>query len=353
MIIKYKEMINIAYENINLWFAKDKKNKITTVDEVTEENKSTYYCPLCNSEVIPKAIKKNAKMTSHFAHIDRSKCDSEHMIHWWFKHKFLIAGDKFVVKSDQEQDYICKEVLIEKEYDVDDKVYKPDVTVITECGKTIFFEMAYSNKKKIEEYLGVWLDIGNTVVEVDIKDLISSNISSANRFNALFYNGKCFNVKKNNTYYNIIGKHKESVYRSDFSQSKKDSLQRLDWFWLDTVKYSKGEVDIEYMVDLIDSIKEKDEESIIKKILQKATCSDLNQDYCHYKAKRIMEYAQTHLIDSNKYSISSGVMDKDFYCDYKNFYVFVKFSHTYTAYDVTTSTVEGILESMRISEYIY
>lgn len=122
---------------------------------------------------------------------------------------------------------------------------------------------------------------------------------------------------------------------------------------MDTVKYKKGEVDIEYMVDLIDSIKEKDEESIIKKILQKATCSDLNQDYCHYKAKRIMEYAQTHLIDSNKYSISSGVMDKDFYCDYKNFYVFVNFNHTGIAYNVTTNTIEETLESMKMSKYIY
>lgn len=346
-------MIDIIYENINLWFAKDKKNNIITIDEVNEENKDTYYCPLCVSEVIPKAIKKNAKMTPHFAHIDRSKCDSESVIHWWFKYKFLLAGDKFVVKTDQEQNYICKEILIEKEYAVDDKIYKPDVTVITTCGKTIFFEMAYSNKKKIEEYLGIWLDIGSTVVEVDIKNLINSNISSANKFKALFYNGKCFNVKKNNTYYNIIGKHKENVYRSNLSQNKKDSLQMLDWFWLDTVRYKKGEVDIEYMVDLIDSITEKDEESIIKNILQRAMCSDLNQDYCHYKAKRVMEYAQTHLIDSDKYSISSGVMDKDFYCHYKNFYVFVNFNHTSIAYDITTNTIEETLESMKMSKYIY
>lgn len=297
----------MAYENINLWFAKDKNSNIITVDEVTEENKSTYYCPLCNSEVIPKAIKKNAKITSHFAHIDKSKCNSESMIHWWFKHKYLLAGDKFIVKSDYEQEYICKEVLVEKEYAVGDKTYKPDVTVITECGKTIFFEMAYSNKKKIEEYLDMWIELGNVVVEVDLKMLINSNTTKTiNIFNALFYNGKCFNVKKNNSYYNTVGKYKENVYKKGISQEKKDSLRKLDWFWIDTFRYKKGEIDIEYMTDTIESVLDANDKDILYEIIQKPRCNDLYRDYLINKLQLIKKRSFYNSSDDFIYTISNS-----------------------------------------------
>jgi len=56
--------------NINLWFAKNTNNDIVTINEIeVKNNKEKYYCPLCGSEVIPKAT--NSKLiTAHFAHID-------------------------------------------------------------------------------------------------------------------------------------------------------------------------------------------------------------------------------------------------------------------------------------------
>jgi competence CoiA-like predicted nuclease len=194
-------------DNVKLWFARDQNNEIITISDINENNKhNKYICPMCSSNLIPKAI-KSKQITSHFVHIDASKCNSETMIHFWFKNKFLQCGDKFSIVSDKERQYICKEVLVEQSYIINGKTYKPDITVITECNKTIYFEMKYSNKKQAKDYIDIWLELKNIVIEIDIKKLI--NRDKIPTFTALFYNGKCFNIKKNDLYYNIIGRYKE------------------------------------------------------------------------------------------------------------------------------------------------
>lgn len=276
-------------DNVKLWFAKNNDDQVITINEVSEENKNnTYSCPMCGSKLIPKAI-KSKQVTSHFAHVDVSKC-GESMIHWWFKHKFLEKGDRFIVKSDIEEHYICKDVLVEKEYTVEDKTYKPDVTVITECGNIIYFEMAFSNKKKVKDYLDIWLELKNIVVEVDIKDLMSKGEIST--FKALFYEGECHNVKKNDTYYNTIGKYKEEKLKGEVGKELKERIQKLDWFWDDVLRYRNGEVDIEYMSNLINSFN-GEVKIIIDNILSKQNCSklvsDLNNYYLEIKNKEKLE----------------------------------------------------------------
>jgi predicted RNA-binding Zn-ribbon protein involved in translation (DUF1610 family) len=269
----------LSYDNVKLWFAKTDNEKIITIDEINDSNKNnTYTCPMCGSELIPKAI-KSKQITSHFAHVDASRCNSETMIHWWFKHKFIEVGDTFTVVSDKERQYICKEVLTEQTYLVDDKVYRPDITILTECGKTIYFEMAFSNKKKIQDYIDFWLELKNIVVEVDIKKLMSRDTVPA--FKALFYEGKCFNMKKNDLYYNTIGKYKVRL-NSNLNDSLRERIKKLDWFWNDIFKYKKGEIDINHLVNLIDSIDDEDKH-IVFNILNKPTCIDIYKDYTQYK----------------------------------------------------------------------
>jgi predicted RNA-binding Zn-ribbon protein involved in translation (DUF1610 family) len=284
----------LSYDNVKLWFAKNENGNIITIDDINDENKSnTYSCPMCASNLIPKAT-KSIKITSHFAHVDASKCNSETMIHWWFKNKFLEKGDNFIVVSDKERKYICKEVLIEQSYVLNDgKIYNPDVTVITECGNTIYFEMDYSNKKKVEDYIDIWLELKNIVVEVDIKMLMSKN--EVPTFKALFYDGKCFNIKRNDTYYNTIGKFKEEKTHGDVNGKLKETIQKLDWFWNDTFRYKNMEVDIKHMVDLIDCI-DGEEKKIVDKILSKQSCSQLYSDYQQFK-KKIYERELKKLTD--------------------------------------------------------
>lgn len=279
----------MSYNNVNLWFAKDENNNIITINEIDSNNKGKYHCPLCGSDVIPKAIKEDAQITSHFAHIDKSKCNGESMVHFWFKNKFLVPGDKFTIKTDVQKEYICKEVLIEQIYQTEIGDYKPDVTVITKCGETIYFEMEYSNKKKLEDYIDKWLELDNIVVEVDLKILMNSGKKGVCQFNTLFYKGKCFNVKKSNLYYNTIGKYKEKIYKNnDNNNELKERIKKLDWFWIDINRYIKKEVDIDYMIDLIDIVEDKDKE-VIEEILNKPKCVDLLEKYLDKKVNDIYE----------------------------------------------------------------
>lgn len=271
----------MSYENVKLWFAKDEDGNIVTIDKIDETAlRNNYYCPMCGSDLIIKAT-KSKKVTPHFAHIDASKCNSETMIHWWFKHKFLEKGEKFTVVSDKKKHYTVKDLFVEQEYKVGDKIYNPDVTVITEDNETIYFEMAFSNKKKVKDYLDIWLELKNIVVEVDIKQLMFKN--ELPEFKALFYNGKCFNIKKNDTYYNTIGKYKEEKFKEKITPSLKERIQKLDWFWEEVFRYKNGERDIEYMVNLIDSIDWKDR-YIVDLILKKSVCSDLYANYLDFKS---------------------------------------------------------------------
>ena len=159
------------YDNVQLWFAKNEDGEILTIDEVNKNTKDKYYSPMCGSELIPRQGEINSWC---FAHIDKSKCNSESMIHFWVKNKLIEKGDKFIVTSDYEKEYICRDILVEKSYEVDGKIYKPDLTIITECGKTIYFEMNHTNKKKLEDYIDIWIGLNNIVVEVDTKTLINS-----------------------------------------------------------------------------------------------------------------------------------------------------------------------------------
>jgi hypothetical protein len=271
-------------DNVQLWFAKDENEKIVTINEIDKENKhDKYKCPLCGSNVVPRQGRINSWC---FAHIDKSKCNGETMIHFWFKNKFLIKGDKFTVKADSIKEYIVKEILVEKEYQVGEQIYRPDVTVIAESGETIYFEMANTNKKKIEEYLDIWIELNNIVVEVDIKTLVNSSINNIKEFNALYYNGKCFNVKKGNTYYNTIGKYKEELKQNGEYEKRKIEIKKLDWFWKDVTRYKTREIDIVSVVDLMDNI-EDDEKNIIEHILLKPSCISIIEDYICYKESLI------------------------------------------------------------------
>ena len=299
----------MSFENVNLWFAKNNDGKIITINEVNEDNKhNKYYCPLCNSEVVARQGEINSWC---FAHIDKSKCDGESMIHWWFKNKFLIKGDKFIIKSDVEKEYICKKVLVEQSYIVNNKEYKPDITIITETGEIVYFEMKNTNKKKVEEYLDIWMELNNVVVEVDIKTLINSEINKFIIFKALYYKSKCFNIEKNNTYYNTIGKYKEKLHENGEYEQRKKEVEKLDWLWRDVIRYKQSEVDIEYMINLIDSIENEKDREIVKEILCKPRCNDLYYNYKKYKTtdiyNEIVVLAKQYLNESyNKYIRCDG-----------------------------------------------
>lgn len=293
------------YDNVALWFAKDVDGDIITIDEVNVKNKdNTYSCPMCGSELIPKAIKNNSLVSSHFAHVDKSKCTGESMIHFWFKNKFLIEGDKFKVVSDIEKEYICKEILVEQSYEVDGKIYKPDVTVKTECGNTIYFEMNYSNKKKVEEYIDIWLGLKNIVVEVDIKSLM--NKSEIPTFKALFYEGKELHTREDDLYDNTIGKYKKIKNIQALDENLKEEINRLDWLWEDVKLFKHGNKSIEYIFNMINLIESKDSRCVVVDILKSSMCNNILKEYIEFKKAYILDglHLDTTLLKNEKYEIN-------------------------------------------------
>lgn len=272
----------MSLDNVQLWFARDRDNKIVTINEVDKENKDKYYCPLCNSEVIPRQGEINSWC---FAHIDKSKCSSESMYHFWVKNKLLQKGDKFKIQTDKEKEYICDEILVEETYKIGDKEYRPDLTVKTTEGDIIYFEMNYSNEKKLEDYLDIWIELGKVVVEVDVKTLINSESGKLPVFKAKYYNGKCFNVKKgeDRIYHDTIGQYKERLIKNNEYNDKKKEIQKLDWLWKEFQNYKIGISTIEEITTCIDNIKDE-EINIVADILKKPKiCNNVLNDYIKHK----------------------------------------------------------------------
>lgn len=332
------------YDNVKLWFA-HRDGNIVTIDEINEKNKNyNYSCPVCGSELKPKAI-KSKQVSSHFAHIDSSKCNSETLIHWWFKHRFLEVGDTFSVVSDKERQYTVKEIIVERSYQVLDVEYRPDVTIHTECGNTIYFEMAFSNKKKVKDYLDIWLELKNTVVEIDIKQLILKNRIPA--FKALFFEGKCFNTKKNNTYYNTIGKYKEEKLKGKVDDELKERLRKLEWFWDEIVSYKKCGADIERINILIDSVPKEDMELILK-ILSKTNCTDVLKDCMELRLKDVLENIENQIKESHKSAFRKNISSSAIKYVSKHVRGFIKID--YRTYDINKFTISELVE--KVNEYL-
>ena len=299
-------MIN---SDVQLFWANDAIGDIAIIFDMVEEDRNNKYtCPVCGSEVKPVAIGgktkdgKVAQVSSHFSHFDASKCSNESAIHYWFKNQILINGDSFIIKTDEEHEYKCKEVLIEQFYRTEFGIYKPDITIITECDNRIYFEMNYTNKKKVEDYMDKWLELGNPVVEVDIKMLMDASFNKTKYwFKALFYEGKCFNTKKNDLYYDTIGQLKERICKNNVIDNEiRERIKKLDWFWLETINYKRGETNIEQLVNYIDYT-EQDEKDLIFMILSKKRCVPIYEDYINFKVDLFEKLAIYYInnIDTN------------------------------------------------------
>lgn len=280
--------------NVNLWFARDNDNEIVSI--LDSNNDKEYYCPICTSKVIPKALESN-KVTPHFAHVDVTKCNSESLLHWWFKHKFIENGDKFSIKTDKEFDFICKSFETEVTFQLESGTYRPDLVIQTECGQEIVFEMANTNKKKVQDYIDKWMELDKIVVEVDIKALQNGNEIKV--FNALYYKGKCFNFnKRDGGYYNTIGKLKEQMKAS--GKYDIELVKNLDWFWLESLKLNNSTKITEELVYQIDELIHKYGYEFIN-ILKNNKCSNIKNLYLSHKIEKfeILLYSSLTTEDIN------------------------------------------------------
>jgi len=292
-------------KEVKLWFARNQENEVVTIGESNRNEE--YTCVLCGSKVIPKAL-ESIQVQQHFAHLDVSKCTPEHAIHWWFKNKLIDVGDEILVKTDTINTYICKSFDVEKEYIVDGIIYKPDITIETEEGDIIYVEIANTNKKKFDEYIGIWSKLNNIVVELNIWDVINDNAVGVLR--AIYYKGLIFNDKKRKTpYQKSIGEKINRIRQHDSQKEENiNRIKSLNWFWSDLCKYKFNKVQIDDLIMSIDEVYKEDQD-VIKDLIDKSTCIDIKKDIINYKMNAISAFIKSLKFENKNLEVKGGYSD--------------------------------------------
>lgn len=268
-----QEYIN---ENVSLFYAKDKYENIIYINEITDANKDIeFVCPICGEVVKPRAIHSD-KISQHFYHVNASDHSSETIMHWWYKNAYMIQGDVFKVKHNGVvKNYICDSIEIEKSFNTSFGTYKPDVVVNTACGKQIFFEYNYKSKKNVCDYEEKWIELGNDVVEISIKDLLNASIRT---FPCIFIDGVVVG-KSRSERYGVIEKHIVTNKITEVSR-----IKYLNGFLRDVYRYNKGIIDIDDLSIIIDNMNDVDK-LFIPKMLGKLKCHNVLSDYSDNKLR--------------------------------------------------------------------
>jgi hypothetical protein len=287
-----------------MWFSKNEKGEIVTINEVDKKSKEKYCCAICGSEVIARQGEINDWC---FAHIDRSKCSIESVYHFWFKNKLIEKGTKFIIETDKELEFICDDILVEEVYEINGKKYKPDLTVITTLGSKIYFEMDYTNKKKVEDYIDIWEQLEVIVVEIDTKTLMGFKSDKLPKLKPLYYKGKDFKTKEDNIYIKTINDYKNRIKTNKNEDKYKKDLEKLDWLWADIKRYKQGKIDIKEISDIIQSIEEHDSKLVVVDILKRTSCSNIIQDYVVYNKNIIKNYLNSIELELRKQNIICSI----------------------------------------------
>ena len=269
----------MSFENVNLWFAKDKNNEIMMIKDIIEENKhNEYTCPICGGLV--RANTGTIK-SWYFSHINADDCSSETIVHWFVKHELLKVGEKFKVKiNDDIEEYVCKEIIEEKEYNTKYGVYRPDLTVVTTTNEIIYIEVANTNGKKIKDFIDMWKELGNTVIEFKVGEVLNGNKIEV--FNSIWYVGKEYNEQLKELK-QVCDKEKEKY------EFTKEQVEQIDWLIDDICKYNNELIEIDELSDEIQAIKNENQRQLVCNIVRNKKCGSVLEDYIEYNENKIYE----------------------------------------------------------------
>ncbi|WP_252241652.1 hypothetical protein [Clostridium sp. ZBS18] len=283
---------------VNIWFANNKEKKIIKIWDIPKDKKhDEYRCPICNGLLRPK---QGEIMIWHFSHINAEDCSTEACVHWWLKNELLKRGESFKVKIDGEiKEYICKETLIEHECNTTYGTYKPDLTIITEDGEEVYFEIANTNKKKPKDYLSIWQKLNKIVVEVDKKDMTEGN--KIEIFNAIYWDGKIFRDQVKDLKKFVDIKFEKNKYN-------KKEIEKLYWLIDDICKYNNGELEIDAISDEIQAVEDEKTRKLIVELLRHK-CSNVMNDYIEYNNTKIEKELNNNIHNNNliKYEIQKFI----------------------------------------------
>lgn len=224
--------------DVKLWFAYNENKEVIKINDA-DINK-IYKCPCCGADVFSRAT-KSKKVTMHFCHVSGESCSTnggESYIHKWIKTVLFTPNQVIKVNTkDGIKEYAVKEVEIEKRYETSQGDYIPDISILTYEGEKIFVEIYNTNKKSIKKYWLKWFELGNTVIEIAVDDIINKDLDSM-VLEPIYENSDRFKNFEESDYNKMMGKN---VGRGE--------LERLKKLYDDVYDYINGKGDIKKMVE--------------------------------------------------------------------------------------------------------
>lgn len=226
-------------------------NKSGYVEIENADKDKTYYCPCCGGIVYPKAT-DSKYIIAHFCHKQKT-CSGESITH--FLQKWKYTKKHSIPEIGLDYDYAD----IEPEYKTSIGIYKPDVALHLSDGSVIFIEIKNTNGKSFD-YILKWDEIGNDVIEFDIR---------TGEYCVLYKEHKCFCKYKNSP------KEKSQIEILEYTKSNlltKQRYQDLAMFWKKCREYVQSQ-SIEDIVALIHRMPQDDIVFIVKE-LKKYHCNE-------------------------------------------------------------------------------
>lgn len=261
-IFEYLPQLIVAYDG------DDEFANLIHVKKADKEK--NYLCPCCGGIVKPRAL-NSEKEQSHYYH-KTGKCTKESQLHFFCKNWLFEKGSKFYIDNEL---FEVESIDIEKVHSTSFGDYKPDITVYTTNGKTIFFEMFFTNRKTGDDYFCKWSELENDVVEVDIKEyMFKTDVTSIPTFSYLYHEGVCYSKPyiKRDLYANTIAKIKHELTRQKVLNYKA-RIEQLDWFWQEIRNNSR-----ETILEIISKMEYEDMISCYEIIKRKQCVSYLKND---------------------------------------------------------------------------
>lgn len=272
-IFEYLPQLIVAYDS------NDEFANLIHVKRAKQDEE--YYCPCCGGIVKPRAL-DSTKEQSHYYHIT-GKCTKESQLHFFCKNWLFEKGSKFYIDDDI---FEVDSINIETAWDTPFGKYIPDITVYTSSGKTIYFEIFFSNRKTGDDYFCKWDALGNSVVEVNVKEYMCKTYASIiPKFTYLYHDGICYSKTyvKRDLYATTIAKIKNELTRQKVLNYKA-RIEKLDWFWQKIIKNNSKE-DI---LKCIDSMPYEDMVSCYEIIKRKQCVSHLKKDVLDAINKKVI-----------------------------------------------------------------
>lgn len=229
-----------------------------------------YYCPCCGGTVRPRALDSN-KEQSHYWH-QTGKCTKESQLHFFCKNWLFEEGSKFYINDEL---FEVISIDIEKAHSTPFGDYKPDITVYTTNGKTIYFEIFFTNRKTGDDYFCKWEFLGNSVVEVNIKEyMFKTDSDTIPYFTYLYHDGVCYSKPyvKRDLYANTIARIKHELTRQKVLNYKA-RIEQLDWFWQEIRNNTR-----ESILEIVSKMEYEDMVSCYEIIKRKQCVSYLKDD---------------------------------------------------------------------------